>query len=132
MTDIKALLREAAMVVRLYADTEYADIELANQLEAAAEALVHEREEMKARDLVVYGQSFSRNGERIDPQNVYLALQPAVPEGFVLVPVEPTEAMVQAGLGWREYDIPDHWPVQARIAYGTYRAMLRAAGDSHE
>ena len=39
MSDIKALLREAAIVVRLYADTEYADIELANQLEAAAWAL---------------------------------------------------------------------------------------------
>ena len=39
MSDIKALLRKAAIVVRCYADTEYADIELANQLEAAAEAL---------------------------------------------------------------------------------------------
>ena len=38
-SNIKALLREAVMFLRCYADTEYADIELANQLEAAAESL---------------------------------------------------------------------------------------------
>lgn len=51
----------------------------------------------------------------------------AVPEGWQLVPVEPTEGMVNAGYGWREYDTPDHWPPTARGPYGTYRAMLEAA-----
>lgn len=47
--------------------------------------------------------------------------------GFVIVPREPTEAMVVRGLGWREFDIPDHWPDEMRVPYGSYRAMIDTA-----
>lgn len=39
---------------------------------------------------------------------------------------EPTDFMVQRGLGWREHDIPDHWPDEARIPYGTWKSMIDA------
>lgn len=47
-------------------------------------------------------------------------------QGYVEVPVEPTPEMLQASLGWREFDIPDHWPNRLRLYYGTWCAMLSA------
>ena len=44
-----------------------------------------------------------------------------------LVPVEPTPEMLSAWQGWREYDVPDHWPESLRPIYGGYRAMIAAA-----
>lgn len=61
----------------------------------------------------------------------YLAAREA--EGWFFAPEYPTEAMVVAGAGWREYDTPDDWPDEARVFYGAYRAMLAARptnGDS--
>ena len=60
-----------------------------------------------------------------------------VPEGWQLVPVEPTQEMLIASEGWREYDVPDHWMNcnEVRRVYGSYRAMLSAAPtpeDSHD
>jgi hypothetical protein len=54
--------------------------------------------------------------------------QPVVPEGYVLVPVEPTEAMLRAGLGWREVD-PDEQirNKEADMCSRIWQAMLSAA-----
>ena len=54
-----------------------------------------------------------------------------VPEGWQLVPVEPTDGMMTASDGWREYDVPDYWLDcdEVKEIYGTYRAMLAAAPD---
>jgi len=48
-------------------------------------------------------------------------------EGYVLVPVEPTEAMFKAGLGWRESD--SELEGEYRMVYESYKAMIRAAQE---
>ncbi len=50
-------------------------------------------------------------------------------QGFAIVPTYPTESMVVRGIGWREYDLPDDWPDEWRVPYGTYRAMIAAAQE---
>lgn len=55
------------------------------------------------------------------------AVREAVPEGFVLVPVEPTEAMLQAALDCQDAD-PEDGPA-SEVYYG-YKAMLAAAKEA--
>ena len=47
----------------------------------------------------------------------------------VLVPVEPTGAMVASAFGWREWDTPDDWFPEACRFYGAYRSMLAEAAQ---
>ena len=49
-----------------------------------------------------------------------------IPDGWVAVPEIPTIEMLIASEGWREYDIPDHYPDAVRPVYGGYLAMLAA------
>lgn len=48
-----------------------------------------------------------------------------VPAGFVVVPMEPTEAMAYAGV--RVWDTPPPDPYQLGVARETYRAMIASA-----
>lgn len=57
---------------------------------------------------------------------LYAAPQPAVPEGWVMVPREPTEAMVQAA-----FDALPGYALEGNIRRH-YRAMLAAAPDAGE
>jgi hypothetical protein len=50
-----------------------------------------------------------------------------VPKGYVLVPVEPTEKMFKAGLGWRESD--SELEGEYRMVYESYKAMIQAAQE---
>jgi hypothetical protein len=50
-----------------------------------------------------------------------------LPEGYVLVPVEPTEKMFKAGLGWRESD--SELEGEYRMVYESYKAMIQAAQE---
>lgn len=63
-----------------------------------------------------------------DVDNLLAALDAAVPEGYALVPVEPTEAMIVAA---REHHEGDHY-----LPVSLWRAMLaaaeRAQGDRNE
>jgi hypothetical protein len=53
----------------------------------------------------------------------------------VMVPKEPTRAMMEASLGWREFDCPEEYlPVDdsvgwLSVAYGHYRCMIWAAQE---
>lgn len=49
------------------------------------------------------------------------------PEGYVIVPVEPTEKMFKAGLGWRESD--SELEGEYRMVYESYKAMIQAAQE---
>lgn len=50
----------------------------------------------------------------------------APPDGFAIVPIEPTEAMIEAGGKWTH----DNSDVPAKKFYsGVYKAMLTAAKD---
>jgi hypothetical protein len=49
------------------------------------------------------------------------------PDGYVLVPVEPTEKMFKAGLGWRESD--SELEGEYRMVYESYKAMIQAAQE---
>ena len=64
----------------------------------------------------------------------YILNSTPVPEGWQLVPVEPTREMMIASEGWHEYDVPDHWVNcnEVRRVYGSYRAMLAAAPTREE
>ena len=50
----------------------------------------------------------------------------------VIVPVEPTGAMVASAFGWREWDTPDDWFPEACRFYGAYRSMLAEAAQDGE
>ena len=75
---------------------------------------------LQARDEKVQRQAYERAAsvcekEAVDPHNV-----PSVPEGYQLVPIEPTKAMMWALYG--------HWVGQlTHLDYGYYKAMLSAA-----
>lgn len=61
---------------------------------------------------------FNAEWWRFDP--LYLQPAPSVPEGYQLVPIEPTKAMMWALYG--------HWVGQlTHLDYGYYKAMLAAA-----
>ena len=49
------------------------------------------------------------------------------PDGYVLVPVEPTEKMFKAGLGWRESD--SELEGEYRMVYEAYKAMIQATQE---
>lgn len=48
------------------------------------------------------------------------------PDKWVLAPVNPTEEMMRAAYGWREWDLPDGFPLDSRVMYGAYRSMISA------
>lgn len=50
----------------------------------------------------------------------------AVPERFVLVPVEPTQAMIDAGCGWNDYESGGQGTPEA-FNTEIYKAMIYAA-----
>lgn len=58
---------------------------------------------------------------------------PAVPQGYVLVPVEPTPEMAQALLDYAGND-ELHWPtdVSPNYALAAYRVMVAAAPSAKE
>jgi len=49
--------------------------------------------------------------------------------GMKIMPVEPTDIMVEAGRKW--LDDPDNWPLAGGDATGYYAAMLQAFTDSN-
>jgi hypothetical protein len=53
-----------------------------------------------------------------------------LPEGYVLVPVEPTDKMFKAGLGWRESD--SELEGEYRMVYESYKAMIQAAQEESD
>jgi hypothetical protein len=63
-------------------------------------------------------------GWRFTP--LYTAPQHAIPEGFVLAPVEPTPAMMEAGAN----EVVAPIPTAAKKAYFIYKAMLAALQES--
>lgn len=60
----------------------------------------------------------------LDAVALYATPQAPIPEGMVLVPREPTEAMIRASLRFDVSNMPDQ---QAADRAGIYRAMLAAA-----
>jgi hypothetical protein len=142
MTDIASLLREAAEVLKLdekaVAAIAITDIDsyidgLAERLEAAAEAMPEAvawiSDELLAGKCV--GVMAYRDRKSDDQVPVYLAPQAAVPDGWKLVPVEPTDEICEVmedcmrDYGYHPDDIGEFDKA------GCYKAMLSAAGDSH-
>lgn len=143
MSDIASLLREAAEEIlaadKLHGVSGERAGDLGQRLLAAAESLgepvawmtehdehptqfeLHDQFEHTPAALEMARQGRRLCGWRLTP--LYLAPQPAVPEGWKLVPVEPTDEMIDAGA-----DAIDGYRVDVMRAY---EAMLAAAGGSH-
>lgn len=130
MSDIASLLREAATYVGPCGDTE-----LVEKLLAAAESLgepVAWRAVGPSYTVVVTDPERATDS-RWEP--LYLAPQPAVPEGWELVPVEPTDEMIDAGCKQHTCEQQDYWYSDEELrdsdCIDIYKAMLAAAGGSH-
>lgn len=70
------------------------------------------------------GEDFSYKESSYFTQPLFLAPQPTIPEGYVLVPKEPTEAMVLAARQSHEEE--------AYLPYSVYKSMIEAAQGGKE
>ena len=57
----------------------------------------------------------------------YLRTPDTIPEGYVLVPIEPTEEMLKKGYMWR--NTGDEEKDQAAMKQSIYKAMIKAAQE---
>lgn len=70
-----------------------------------------------------------------DAEKQILTLPARKPEGWVLVPREPTEEMLRSAVGWREYDSREGLSGEPDMFERAYYAMLSALptkGESHD
>ncbi len=79
-------------------------------------------------DLILYGVGFLVDGKRVDPARVMWnrtadSLPLGVPDGYALVPVEPTQVMTEAGMSVNVAMYETHYCETQAI----YAAMLAAA-----
>jgi hypothetical protein len=107
-----AALREQEPVARLVEHDDFpVEVELCDELDYAPEIMEQE----------------AAMGWRFTP--LYTAPQPAIPEGYVLVPVEPTAGMIEAG---RESLILGDFKKVKNNYERIYKAMLAAKENNHD